>query len=152
MRSVEIAIALSHKKAYQYVVNNKLQKALIIEDDVLFDKGVKSCIKSLEHDDFFDIIFFSYIEYKRVVLSSLWNHHYIEGHKVAPIVDKPYGTQGYLITYNTACKLLNETKVISKPADHITSSYKKIGLRGFGYFPPIIQQGPFDTILNPYKE
>ena len=40
----EIACALSHRKAYQYILDNNLSNAVIVEDDIIFAKDFENTI------------------------------------------------------------------------------------------------------------
>ena len=140
LSNVEIACSLSHRKAYQYIVDEDLDKALIIEDDVVFERGIIDVISEAEKSDFYDILFPGYITYQRTVLRSYWNNRFLAGMRVAPLADHPYGTQGYIVTRKAAQVFLEKTNPVFLPADHTTANYKKYGLRGFGFFPPLILQ------------
>lgn len=148
LSNVEIACSLSHKKAYRYIIENQISKALIIEDDVLFMDGIKDFLDKIELMDFYDILFPGYITVDRTVLRSIWNNRTISGKKIAPIVDKPYGTQGYIVNQFAASVLNNKSMPVFLPADHTTSLYKKFGLRGFGVFPPLIVQNDMPSISS----
>jgi glycosyl transferase family 25 len=44
----EIACALSHRKAYKYIIENNLENAVILEDDIILSSDFKSVIKLIQ--------------------------------------------------------------------------------------------------------
>jgi glycosyl transferase family 25 len=96
-----IGCALSHKKAYEYIINNNLSSALIIEDDILIDKNFKSrlsIIYSKVPKDF-DILFIGYHNTSDKYLERI-DSMYSQPYKL-------YGLFGYIVTLEGAKKLLN---------------------------------------------
>lgn len=97
-----IGCALSHRKAYEMIINNKMDRALILEDDVYFDKKfgekLKTLMGNLPTTDF-DILFIGYHSAKNVV--RVKNNNYFV------IPQKVYGLFGYIVTQRGAQKLMN---------------------------------------------
>lgn len=92
----ELGCYMSHYNSWKYVIDNNLDSCLILEDGINFlstdYKNVKIC-KDL------DILFINE-EMK------MYNNRFIG-----------YGTQGYIVTYKGAMKLLNNCSKLTMPID-----------------------------------
>lgn len=98
-----VGCALSHLKAFGVIINNKLDYALILEDDAVlsddFAKKLDILIKNLPDDDGgFDVLFLGYHPSSEL------------GYKVNEFLAKPvklYGLFGYVVSFKGAKKLIN---------------------------------------------
>jgi glycosyl transferase, family 25 len=162
MTSGEIACALGHKKIYEDIVANNIQKALIFEDDVfpLRDsmEYVPQILATLPSD--WDILFFDYdknekrVPLKRTVyhvqhfLGFLkWNHTVIKN-LFPKDVNKYWKTAGhhdfadaYAITGKAAHKLLEMQNPVSFVADNLLAlAVTKEHLKGYISTPKLFAQ------------
>lgn len=96
-----IGCALSHKKAYEYIINNDLNSALIVEDDITIDKDFnkKLSIIYTKIPKDFDILFIGYHNTSDKYLQRI--HSFYSKPK------KLYGLFGYIVTNKGAKKLLD---------------------------------------------
>lgn len=105
-----IGCALSHRKCYQYIVDNKINRCLVLEDDCYLDDDFNKKLRDLENNipADFDILFLGHhvaytdYDYKNVF--------YFTPNKI-------YGLFGYIITYKGASKLLEHVFPITKQID-----------------------------------
>lgn len=96
-----IGCALSHKKAYEYIINNKISSALILEDDITFDKDFNRKLSQiyLKVPKDFDVLFIGYHNTSDKYLDRV--------HSVYSKPKKLYGLFGYIVTLEGAKKLLD---------------------------------------------
>ncbi len=55
----EIGCALSHRRIWKYILENDIDYALVMEDDVIFDKRLVEVISDCQNYEYFDFINFS---------------------------------------------------------------------------------------------
>ena len=128
----EIGCFLSHKMIYQRMIDYDIEEALILEDDIEFDKNlllVLNQIKSIS-DRWELILLGHHTESSRDkdTLCSIWQQKYIVGkYKLVRPCEIGYGAYGYMINKDGASKLLKQLK-LTKPIDHFTgnSSYLNV--------------------------
>ena len=94
-----IGCALSHKRVYEKIVNDKINRCLILEDDAKFDIDFFSKLNEIEKNvpQDFDILFLGYhVSY----IKNDINDYYFKPERV-------YGLFGYVVSYEGAKKLLD---------------------------------------------
>lgn len=133
LSQAEIGCALSHKKIYQKIIDENISEALILEDDIEFDKSLLDILNIKENfNDNWDVILLGHhTRNSRDIdtLSSFWQKKDLIGdYKLLRPCEIGYGTYGYLITQNGAKKLLKELSIIEKPIDHFTGDSQYINL------------------------
>jgi GR25 family glycosyltransferase involved in LPS biosynthesis len=109
-----IACFLSHRKAWQYIVNNNLDSGLIFEDDAqinpqVFSQALQVGFSNLRPNV---IIRFKYNEPKAI--ESLFGTY--NDNIYFPLIPSPV-TVSYLISNSTAKKLLAMTEKFDRPVD-----------------------------------
>lgn len=121
LRAVELACFLSHKKAWQYVVD-KNKPILILEDDALLSMHAKELLLELDKQMHLDLVTLEVrgrkkiVSKKEVVLND-------SKHKLFELYQDRTGAAGYVLWPSGANKLLKKT--LSKPpglADAFISS------------------------------
>lgn len=100
----EIGCALSHYKIWETIVTEKIDKALILEDDVVFLENFNEEYKNIQNIPFnYDICFLG-----RSKLNKLYNlGEECEINNSLVIPKYSYNMQSYILTYEGACKLIN---------------------------------------------
>lgn len=95
-----IGCALSHRKVYQKIIDQDLDYALILEDDITLDKNFNTKFEEIMRNapSDFDVIYLGYHN------SSLKNIKPYSKHFSIP--DRVYGLFGYVVTRQAAEKLL----------------------------------------------
>ncbi len=94
-----IGCALSHKKIYEKIVDEQIEKCFILEDDAKFDVDFYKKISEIEENvpKVYDMLFFGYH------VSMIKND--VNAYCFKP--DKVYGLFGYIVTLEGAKKLLD---------------------------------------------
>ncbi|MDH3000857.1 hypothetical protein A1D23_10355 [Chelonobacter oris] len=149
----EIGCALSHIRIYKYILEHNIDVALILEDDVFFEKDLLNALEQIN----------LYPEDWNLVLLGHYSTH-INGREIeSPVsyrrrfklntgslyklMGYGYGTHGYLINQIGAKKLVNATRIIYKPIDHYTSDNSILNI--YALLPTVIKvNNNFDTTIN----
>ena len=127
-----IACFLSHRKAWQYIVDNNLDSGLIFEDDVkiephIFNEAIKIGLNNLREDL---LIRFRNQKLNKIdQLLDLYN----EGIYIRYI--PPTCLASYLISKQTAKKLLDLTKEFDRPVDEYLKLTKITGVYSAEVYP-----------------
>lgn len=129
----EIGCALSHKYIFERILKEKVEIAMILEDDIFFDKTLVDILKFKENfEKNWELILLGHhTGYSRDIdtKQSIWYKKQLNSmYKLARPCEKGYGTYGYLITNNGARKLLKYLDTIEKPIDHYTGDSQYINL------------------------
>ena len=124
----EIGCALSHQKAYKKIINENLDGALILEDDIILSSDIKEIIESIyEHQKLFSECFWvgmfrSYINTKKKLFEINAFHSIYKSPRTR-------GAVAYYIDKSGAEKLLNLNKKITYVSDWFFGGYlNKINL------------------------
>ncbi|OZN25229.1 hypothetical protein CFY87_03490 [Actinobacillus seminis] len=125
----EIGCALSHKAIYEYMLIHNIEQALVLEDDVAFEKNFKEAIALIDKfPSHWDLVllghYADYIGTKEVQSpTSFWDQHKLnDTFKLCRLSDYGYGTHAYLVNKKGAKKLLKAISPISMPIDLYTGS------------------------------
>ena len=117
-----IGCALSHKKVYEKIINDNLQSALIIEDDITFDDNFMDKLKIISYNTpkEYDIIYLGYSDGSiQHIGPNVTNDTFIKS-------DKIYGTFGYIVTKEGAKKLLDIFPITNQIDSEISAHFDKI--------------------------
>jgi glycosyl transferase, family 25 len=100
-----IGCALSHYKCWKHVVDNKLDKAIILEDDTTFLDNFDEMINYIDQ---FDTRIYDLCYLNRIKLNDLYGlGEEIDINDTLVIPKYSYNASSYIITYSGALKLLN---------------------------------------------
>jgi len=137
----EIGCALSHKKIYQRIVDEEVPVALVLEDDVEFNKPLLDVLGEVESlpSDWELILLGHHRESSRSdeTRASCWGATTITSScKLVRPCELAYGTYGYLVNQKGARKLLAELELIKKPIDHYTGDSLYVNL--YAVSPPAV--------------
>ena len=108
-----IACFLSHRKAWQHIVDQNYKSGLIFEDDAQIDHRQFSQALKTANSQLRDNLI---IQFKLKTPSATERKLGLYNHIYAPIV-APLGLVGYLISQQAAKQLLLLTKKIDRPVD-----------------------------------
>ena len=131
----EIGCALSHLKIYRKMIEQEIEYAVILEDDVeicpdfidlmknfIEIKNECECLLLGHNDDIKRDIF---------LYTSLWHKKkYIKNYKLYRFTKVAFGTYGYIMTLKGARKLLHACETIEKPIDHYTGGFDVVDCWG----------------------
>lgn len=123
----EVGCFLSHRLAWQKIVDQKLIGALIIEDDVKIDK--KKFNEGLDASlDYLDNI--GYIQFQvRKIEKYSEEIQNINGIKLLEVIPIPLRTSAQIVSYEAALKLLELTKKFDRPIDGFLQLSWSTGLK-----------------------
>ncbi len=119
-----IGCALSHKKTYEKIINDNIDVALILEDDITFDDKFNERMVVLEKKipKNYDILFLGY--------SQASIDHFDENYDLTDFTKpgKIYGLFGYIVTNQGAKKLLNVFPITFQLDSEISNHFDKINV------------------------
>lgn len=142
----ELGCYASHLKCWNYVVSNKLEYALVIEDDVLIDER-------FDFNALIDFIHFSKIDYLRLYSRNMSSNKLLGllGHRrFYRFKNTCYGTQGYLLSKLGAQKfLLSSQKGIFRPVDDDMDRFWENDIPNYAIYPyPLLEKSDQSTIRD----
>ena len=159
MKLGEIGVAMSHYKLYQKILQENLPMALIMEDDINFDKRLSNLIKSGKIAKLvsknFDLVLLGYcthdVNFRKSADTSYWNRQRITKEFYVGIPVKWYWSAiGYVINQNAARLLINKQGDLPcVTADILTANSPQYGVKLGVLSKQIIWPGPlndFSTI------
>jgi len=137
----EIGCALSHKEIYQKLIDQNIEQALVLEDDVEFDERLIHVLGSINtFPSNWEIVLLGHHGGEsrfNNTKGSLWDRKIIlNNYKLVRPSELAYGAYGYLINKRGASKLLAELELMAKPIDHYTGDSYYINL--YAVSPPVI--------------
>jgi glycosyl transferase family 25 len=130
----EVGCYLSHRKAWQHIIERNLPSAIILEDDFLFEHPLDDVLLFAKAQQNFDYIKLSDHpgrKRKTRILQTIGNSHLVSFDKV------PARTCAQLVSYQGAEKLLKASESFGRPVD-IDLQYwweKDIQIQGIKPFP-----------------
>ena len=143
----EISIAFKHLKIYEDIVANKVQTALVLEDDVVFDNdfinNFNFNLMSTPND--WDLIFIGAgcnlrIPKNRRITGKV---AYKKEHPASKCMDS------YLINYSASDKIYNTVIPFTLPIDFEINYHMRVhGMTVYWWEPPIIKQGSQCGLYN----
>ena len=147
LSDAEIACYMSHMKAIRLVVDRALPRAIILEDDALFDEDFPLWASSecpLPED--MDILKFEGFGAKNTIKIPISTY----ANRTIQFSYKPTGgAAAYLITLDGARKALQKLDIMSAQVDHDLFAYWKFGFRVYEVAPfPARQEGSASTIAH----
>lgn len=116
-----IGCALSHKKCYQYIIDNNIERCLILEDDVRlhsdFNNQLNILLNEIPKD--FDIFVLGHSSTAKVDPSFIPTNNFYKTNKF-------YGLFGYIVSNKGARKLLNIFPITKQIDTEISSHLNTI--------------------------
>ncbi len=129
----EIGCALSHKKIYGQIIKDGVEHAIILEDDIIFDKGFMGFLNKRNNipEDCDLLLLGHHPAESRDTPSrfSYWYKHPLLKHQIIRRPSEPcYGTYGYYLTKQGAKKLLAHLSKVTLPIDFLTGNSNIVNL------------------------
>lgn len=133
-----IGCALSHKKCYQYIIDNNIDCCLILEDDVQLDPNFNNLLKCLlnEIPKNFDIFALGHSSTPKCDPNFIPTDTFYK-------TSKFYGLFGYIVSNKGAQKLLNIFPITKQIDTEISNNLDRIN--AYVLFKPIIFSEPSST-------
>lgn len=147
----EVGCALSHIYLYEKIIKEKIQKCVILEDDIYLHSSFKEIISALSDKDNSEITFLYHGKAKKHLFSKKLPHGYrLEKYRRPSRKSKRgiISTVGYIITIDGARKLLEKSYPVRMPADYLTGRLQLNKLKASGVEPCCLDTGLFDTTIN----
>lgn len=156
MRLAEIGVAVSHYNIYQKILDEKLEFAIIMEDDATFDERFVFFLTQLKNNrkvlKKFDLILLGYCthdgEYNIPAVCSYWGRMSVGNNFKVGIPLKWYWSAiGYIISYNGASLLSQKQGVYPcVTADILTANSPMYGVKMGVITKPLIWPGEHSKI------
>lgn len=145
----EIGCSLSHKKAYAYLVENKIERALIFEDDVILRPDFINVLKEvLSCDVPYDMVrFLGSPKLERLKMRAV---HDLDGtHHLTRHTGMPGGTHATLVTLAGAKKALRHLDKTAFPIDAFLGRSWETGLNWYTVRPGLAAQDlSFESLIG----
>lgn len=123
----EVGCALSHLGIYKKMIDENIDKALIFEDDVIFEKNFLTVFDILKNISLHnDIILLGQLN--DYLIKNKLGKKITNEHKIYRIFNSGYGTHAYLIDVVAAKKILELNFPVRMPADDWHYLYKFINI------------------------
>ncbi|WP_176669653.1 glycosyltransferase family 25 protein [Mannheimia granulomatis] len=155
----EIGCALSHIKMYEYIVDNNIPEAIILEDDAIvslyFKQILADVLKKVPYRR--EIIFFDHGKAKVFPFMKNLVERYRLARYLKPSKNSKRSiirTTAYLITQEGAKKLLKFAYPVRLPSDFLTGLLQMTNIHAYGVEPACVFGGhisEIDEIENRYK-
>lgn len=143
LKKAEIACFMSHRKAWQFIVDHQLAFACILEDDVQFEAAPQILFDSLE----------SLLKKTEPVAIRLFSKRPIRGRLIKYELPPPYrlvkprlspmGMPGFVINRAAAIQWLEQTQEIFEPIDVAIQRHWDMGFQTLELQPPLVKEISF---------
>ena len=144
----ELGTVFSHLSVYETIIEQQIDMALILEDDIIIDPTLLTVLGALgQLPSGWEVVLLGHHpEYSlyRDANSSFWGSSRM-GNKLKCIrfSEFPFGAYGYLISRNGARKLMHALQKICEPIDHYTGNEALVNLYGVSPACIRVHQGLF---------
>jgi len=137
----EIGCALSHKKIYQRIVDENISEAIVLEDDINFNKELLEILQKVDNfPNRWNIVLLGHhacLARDLETCCSFWERKSLnKKYMIARPCEIGCGTYGYILRLEAAIILLQDLEVIDRPIDHFTGSDEKLSL--YVLTPPVV--------------
>jgi len=150
MSKYEICCALSHRKVYEKIIHDGIEKALILEDDAYFLSSTSEIIKSIEKINTYDLLYLYHGKAKKSLIYKGLPFNYRLHKYPKPGKNSKraiiYGV-AYVITKQAAARLLEIGKDKMMPADFLIGLPQLHLLKTYGIEPSCIDHGAFESSI-----
>ena len=141
----EIGCYLSHYNLWQRLADEKIESAIIVEDDATFSADFFSIVAaSLRMPYDWDVIILHTAKKKNGAM--LYNiddkYHIIRGNRIIA------GTAGYLISASGVARLLKYCHIINSPIDIAYSEYWLNGSKHYAVYPRVVIEDETESTIN----
>jgi len=131
----EIGCALSHRIIYKKIIDNKIEKALILEDDIEIRCNIEKLFDELKNiPDHVECILLGYhneIKKDKNNWYSIWNSIKLnDEYKLKRFTKLAHGAFAYYLTLSGAIKLYKATNHLDRPIDHYTGDERFLNVYG----------------------
>jgi glycosyl transferase family 25 len=123
----ELGCALSHLNIYKRMLDENIETAVILEDDIEITSDIHAILNAKKHyPEVWDILllgYYSETKTERRSINSFWGKVSLTTSvKAVRLTETAFGTHGYMINIDGAKKLVSKLCKIIKPIDHYTGT------------------------------
>lgn len=151
MNNSEIGCALSHIKVYKKIIENKLDSAIILEDDAFLLSSLPKILNAaLNKCPNFELLYLFHGKAKSWPIKSKLPDGYILAKYRYPSKTSKrciIGAVGYVLSHSGAKRLLEMAHPIRMPADYLTGYLQWHRLKTYGIEPNCIDTGHLDSTI-----
>jgi len=133
----EIGCYMSHRKIWQMMQEQKIERALILEDDIVAKPQLLDCLRLMESANGWDVI--KIADFERVTPAK--SQRVSEQFELVSYKKVPNRTMGYFITRQAAAKMLRREKIY-RPVDVDFQFYSDFDISVCGLRPSCIEISP----------
>lgn len=131
----EIGTVFSHRAVYRKILDENVDCALVLEDDVEFSPALPTVLRALEHlPEDWDVVLLGHHPERSLFLEaggSYWKRTQMTQELTCiRFSEFPYGAYGYLVRRSGARKLVRALQQIRQPIDHYTGDETLVNLYG----------------------
>ncbi|MGR5128414.1 glycosyltransferase family 25 protein [Photobacterium swingsii] len=153
MNAGEYACAYSHIKIYEFIVENKIENTIILEDDFILHKDFKYLILKINSMKIKNMEL-TYL-YNGKAKSWPWKTKINSEFKIAKYIPQSktskrliIHTSGYILSYSGAKKLLQVAYPIRMPSDYLLGCLQLNKLNTYGVEPPCLSLAGFKSDID----
>ncbi|PSJ42795.1 LPS biosynthesis glycosyltransferase [Zobellella taiwanensis] len=151
MNNSEIGCALSHIKVYEKIIEERLESAIVLEDDAFLLSVLPAVLKSaLKKQPNFELLYLFHGKAKSWPIKNrlpdgyrLAKYRYPSNKSKRCII----GAVGYVLSQSGAKRLLELAHPVRMPADYLTGYLQWHRLNTYGIEPNCIDTGHLDTTI-----
>ncbi|MDG6473623.1 LPS biosynthesis glycosyltransferase [Glaesserella parasuis] len=147
----EVGCAMSHIKLYEYIVENNIDNAIILEDDAIVSLYFKEIISDALNkiSPKYEILFLDHGKAKIYPFPKNLVERYRLARYISPSKNSKrtiIRTTGYIITQAGAKRLLEYAYPIRMPSDFLTGALQMTHIRAYGIEPSCVFGGSHSEI------
>jgi glycosyl transferase family 25 len=131
----EIACSLSHKKAWQKIIDDNLDFGVVLEDDLQLLDNFKEVIQLLSNLPTTQWDFIKLYPLTRSASRNINQAYDYQSHTFVTYHKFPLGCQGQAISLKGARALVNNMLHVKEPVDSQLKSWWELGIYPFGLLP-----------------
>lgn len=140
----EVGCYLSHIRLWEKIVEEDLDFALILEDDLTVEPEIKHVIEAIQQLQDWDYIKLAGPKGKKIIAEEPINDKY----SLVYYNKTPIGTSAQAVSKQGAKKLLESTKPFIRPVDSDLQYYWEKGIQILGISPQPVSPGHFDSDIK----
>ena len=131
----EIACSLSHKKAWQKIIDDELDFAIVLEDDLQLLDNFKDVLHLLSHLPTTQWDFIKLYPLTRASKRNINQVFDYQSHQFVTYHKFPLGCQGQAVSLKGARALVENMPLVKEPVDSQLKSWWELGIYPFGLLP-----------------
>lgn len=147
----EVGCAMSHINLYEKIISEKIERCIILEDDIYIHSKFREIIEKIILIDNSEITFLYHGKAKSWFIKRNLPDGYRLAKYISPSKKSKRGiisTAGYILSLSGAKKLLSVSYPIRMPADYLTGKLQLNKLKASGVEPSCLDVDHFTTTID----